>query len=175
MDKKFFTPRMILVGMAIIAAVMMRLIPHWPNFTPVAAIALFGGAYISRKSLAFLLPVAAMLISDLFLGFHSTMIAVYLGMIITVMIGITLRNRVKAGNVVIASLVSSVIFFLITNFASWMSGMMPYSLDFSGLMQAYIAGIPFFNNGLLGDLFYSTVFFGGFYLITQRYPSLAKV
>jgi len=83
MDKKFFTPRMILVFTAIIAAVVMRLMPHWPNFTPVAAIALFGGAYINRKYLAFLLPVAAMLISDLFLGFHSAMIAVYIGMMIS--------------------------------------------------------------------------------------------
>lgn len=174
MDKKFITPRMILVVTAIVAAVVMRLIPHWPNFTPVAAIALFGGAYITRKSLAFLLPVAALFISDLFLGFHSTMVAVYVGMMITVGLGMALRNRVKAGNVVIASLVSSVIFFLITNFASWLSGMMPYSPDFSGLMMAYAAGIPFFNNGMLGDLFYSTVLFGGFYLIALRYPSLAK-
>jgi len=174
MDKKLITPRMILVVTAIVAAVTMRLIPHWPNFTPVAAIALFGGAYINRKSLAFLMPIAAMLISDLFLGFHATMFAVYIGMTITVMLGIALRNRVKTGNVVVASLVSSIIFFLITNFASWLSGMMPYPLDFNGLMMAYAAGIPFFNNGLLGDLFYNTILFGSFYLITQRYPALAK-
>lgn len=174
MENKFFTPRTILIFAAIFGAAIMRLLPHWPNFTPVAAMALFGGVYISRKALAFIIPLAAMFLSDLIIGFHSTMLAVYVGVIITVLIGLGLKNRVKAGNVVIASLISSVIFFLITNFGAWMSGLMPYSKDFSGLVQAYIAGIPFFNNGLMGDLFYSTVFFGGFYLVTKRYPSLVK-
>lgn len=174
MENKFFTPRTILIFAAIFGAAIMRLLPHWPNFTPVAAMALFGGVYISRKALAFIIPLAAMFLSDLIIGFHSTMVAVYVGVIITVLIGLGLKNRVKAGNVVIASLISSVIFFLITNFGAWMSGLMPYSKDFSGLVQAYIAGIPFFNNGLMGDLFYSTVFFGGFYLVTKRYPSLVK-
>ncbi|MEA5110940.1 MAG: DUF6580 family putative transport protein [Lentimicrobium sp.] len=174
MEKKFFTTRTVLILSAIAVAAVMRLVPHWPNFTPVAAIALFGGAYINRKALAFLVPLAAMLISDLFLGFHSTLLAVYAAFIITVFIGLKLGKNVKAGNVALASVSSSVIFFLITNFASWMSGMMPYSPDFSGLMQAYAAGIPFFNNGLLGDLFYNTVLFGGFYLISRRYPSIVK-
>jgi hypothetical protein len=174
MENKLFTPRTILIFTAIFGAAILRLLPHWPNFTPVAAMALFGGAYINRKALAFIIPLAAMLLSDLVIGFHSTMIAVYAGIIITVLIGLGLKNRVKAGNVVIASVISSVVFFLITNFGAWMSGFMPYSKDFSGLIQAYIAGIPFFNNGLMGDLFYSTVFFGGFYFVTKRYPSLAK-
>lgn len=174
MDRKILNTRNIIIFLAITGAAFMRLIPHWPNFTPVAAMALFGGAYINRKALAFLVPLAAMLISDMVIGFHSTMIAVYAGIIITVMIGFALSNKVKAGNVLLASVISTIIFFLITNFGAWMSGMMPYSKDFSGLMQAYIAGIPFFNNGLLGDLFYSTVFFGGFYLISKRYPSVAK-
>ncbi|HOI88809.1 MAG TPA: hypothetical protein PLV51_13205 [Lentimicrobium sp.] len=174
MEKKHVSTRFMIVVIAISLAVLMRLVPHWPNFTPVAAIALFSGATIHRKSLAFLIPVFAMLLSDIVLGFHATMLAVYAGFLITVLIGFRLRNRVKAGNVVLASLSSSVIFFLITNFGAWISGMMPYSKDFSGLMQAYIAGIPFFNNGLLGDLFYSTVLFGAFYLVTRRYPALAK-
>ncbi|MBW6489697.1 MAG: hypothetical protein K0B15_00755 [Lentimicrobium sp.] len=174
MVKKLFNTRNIIIFVAIIGAAFMRLLPHWPNFTPVAAMALFGGAWINRKALAFLVPLSAMLISDLFIGFHSTMIAVYAGIIVTVMIGFALRNRVKAGNVVMASVVSTLVFYLITNFGAWMSGMMPYPKDFSGLMQAYIAGIPFFNNGLMGDMFYSTVFFGGFYLISKRYPSVVK-
>lgn len=174
MNKNFFNPRMVLIFVAILTAAFMRLIPHWPNFTPVAAIALFSGAFISRKSLAMLIPFAALLISDLFLGFHSTMIAVYAAFVITVLTGFWLRNRVKAGNVALASVFSSVVFFLITNFGSWMSGMMPYPMDLSGLMMAYAAGIPFFNNGLLGDLFYSTVLFGGFYLVGVRFPSMVK-
>lgn len=174
MDKKFLNSRMIFVITAILVAAIARLLPHWPNFTPVAAIAIFGGAYINRKALAFVLPVAAMLISDLIIGFHTTMIAVYTGMIVAVGIGMLLRNRVKAGNVAIASITSSIVFFLITNFAAWYTGLMPYTRDFSGLVQSYIAGLPFFNTGLLGDLFYSTILFGSFYLISRRVPSLVK-
>lgn len=165
---------MIFVISAILFAVVMRLVPHWPNFTPVAAIAIFGGVYINRKSLAFILPVIAMLLSDLIIGFHGTMIAVYAGMIIAAGIGMMLRNKVKAGNVLIASLSSSIIFFLITNFASWYTGLMPYSRDFAGLLQAYVAGVPFFNTAVLGDLFYNAIIFGSFYLISRRVPSLIK-
>jgi hypothetical protein len=175
MNNKFFTPRMILISTAILTAAFMRLVPHWPNFTPVAAIALFSGANISRKSVAFLVPFAAMFISDFFLGFHSTMLTVYAAFGITVLIGFWLNSRVKAGNVVLASVFSSVVFYLITNFGSWISGMMPYPMNFSGLMEAYAAGIPFFNNGLLGDLFYNTILFGGFYLVGLRFPKLVRV
>jgi hypothetical protein len=174
MNNKFFSPRMMLIITAILAAAFMRLVPHWPNFTPVAAIALFSGANISRKSMAFMIPFAAMFISDLFLGFHSTMIAVYAAFGITVLTGMWLSNRMKTGNVALASVFSSVVFFIITNFGSWLSGMMPYSKDFSGLIQAYAAGVPFFNNGLLGDLFYNTILFGGFFLIGLRFPKLIK-
>ena len=165
---------MIFVISAILFAVVMRLLPHWPNFTPVAAIAIFGGAYISRKSLAYLLPILAMFISDLIIGFHGTMLAVYLGMAFAAFIGIQLRNRVKIGNVALASVASSVVFFIITNFASWYTGLMPYTRDFAGLMNAYIAGVPFFNTSLVGDLFYSGVLFGSFYLISRRVPSLVN-
>lgn len=165
---------MVLIFVAILTAAFMRLIPHWPNFTPVAAIALFSGTYISRKSLALLIPLSALLLSDLVLGFHSTMIAVYAAFGITVLVGFWLHNRVKFGNIALASVFSSVTFFLITNFGSWISGMMPYPMNFSGLMMAYSAGIPFFNNGLLGDLFYNTILFGGFFLVGIRYPSLVK-
>ncbi|HLN53511.1 MAG TPA: DUF6580 family putative transport protein [Lentimicrobium sp.] len=174
MENKFLTPRMIFVISAILVAAVMRLIPHYPNFTPVAAIAIFGGAYINRKSLAFLIPIIAMFISDLIIGFHTTMLAVYAGMIASVAIGMALRNRVKIGNVILASVASSMIFFLITNFASWYTGLMPYSKDFTGLMAAYIAGLPFFNTSLLGDLFFSTVLFGSFYLVSRKVPSMIR-
>lgn len=151
----------------------MRLIPHWPNFTPVAAIAIFGGAYIYRRSLALILPVSIMFISDLIIGFHSTMVAVYFGMILAALIGMQLRNKVKSGTVALASVASSVVFFLVTNFAAWMSGYLPYTMDFAGLMAAYAAGVPFFNTSLLGDLFYSTVLFGSFYFVSRRVPSIA--
>jgi hypothetical protein len=174
MATKQITPRFIFVVSLVFIAVAMRLIPHWPNFTPVAAIALFGGTYISRKWLAFLIPIAAMLISDAIIGFHNYLISVYVCFAIAVGIGLLLRNKVNVWTVGGASLFSSVLFFLITNFAVWL-GSPFYSQDITGLINCYALGIPFFNNGVLGDLFYNMVFFGGFYLAQLKFPVLARI
>jgi hypothetical protein len=167
MKKTELTPKFYVVLTMIIAAAMMRLIPHWPNFTPIAAIALFGGTFLKRKDLAFLVPVVAMLVSDLIIGFHSTMLPVYLSFISIVGLGLVLKKRLTVVNTLSASLVASLIFYLVTNFASWTSGMMPYPMNTAGLMQCYIAGLPFLFNGALGDLFYTSVLFGAVYLITN--------
>jgi hypothetical protein len=174
MNKSIFTPKLLLVTAIIILAVVLRLIPHWPNFTPLAAMALFAGTYMKRKKLAFAIPVGAMLISDIFLGFHQTMIAVYAGFTIIVLLGFYLRRSVKVQNVILASLASSAIFYVITNFAVWASGMVGYPMTAGGLMQSYVAAIPFFRNALLVDLFYNAVFFGSFYFVTLRFPALAR-
>lgn len=174
MNNKIFTPRIIVVLCMIIAAAIARLIPHWPNFTPVAAIALFGGTYINRKYLAFLVPVIAMLLSDLVIGFHSFMIAVYASFLLTVVIGFVIRRKPGILSIAAGSLISSVLFFLVTNFAVWM--LTPaYSSSFSGLITCYVAGIPFFSNGIIGDLFYNALLFGSFYTITSRFPALQRV
>lgn len=162
------SPKLYVILIMILAGVFMRLIPHWPNFTPIAAIALFGGTVIKRKELAFLVPVAALLISDSIIGFHSTMISVYLSFIAIVCFGLVLRRRLTVVNTLSASLSASFIFFLVTNFASWTSGLMPYPMNATGLMQSYIAGSPFFLNGILGDLFFTSVLFGAAYLVTNR-------
>lgn len=162
------SPKLYLVLTMIVAGAMMRLIPHWPNFTPIAAIALFGGTFVKRKELAFLIPVAAMLLSDLIIGFHSTMLPVYLSFIAIVGLGLILKQKLTVVNTLSASLASSIIFYLVTNFASWYSGIMPYPMNVGGLVQSYIAGLPFFFNGILGDLFYNSVLFGSLYLITNR-------
>lgn len=174
MMSKIFTPRFIFIISVIFAGAIFRLLPHWPNFTPIAAIALFGGTYISRKSLAFAIPLIAMLVSDAIIGFHSYMISIYISFIIIVMIGFILKKRVKFGSVLIASLSGSVLFFIITNFAVWL-GSPYYAQTFQGLIACYAAGLPFFNNGILGDLFYNAVFFGGFYLVQLRFPALARI
>jgi hypothetical protein len=173
MNKSLITPRFLVIVSVIAGAAFLRLLPHWPNFTPIAGIALFGGTYLGRKHLAFVIPFAAMLLSDFFLGFHQTMLGVYIGFALIVGLGFLLRKRVGILFVLSASVVSSLIFFLVTNFAAWQTGMMPYPMNSSGLIEAYVAGLPFLNNGLLGDLFYNSVFFGGFYLATQKFPQLA--
>lgn len=174
MRKIELTPKLYVVIVMIVTAAMMRLIPHWPNFTPIAAIALFGGTIVKRKDLAFLIPVAAMLLSDLVIGFHSTMLPVYLSFIAIVAFGLVLQRRLTVVNTLSASLAASVLFYLVTNFASWTSGLMPYPMNASGLIQSYIAGLPFLFNGVLGDLFYTSVLFGAAYLVTNRQAVYVK-
>jgi hypothetical protein len=184
MNKNIWNARFAVLTGIILAGAFMRLIPHWPNFTPIAAMALFGGAYFGRRFLAFAIPLAAMMVSDLLIGFHDGMIAVYAAFAITVGIGLFLRRRLNAATLIGASLTSSVLFFLITNFASWLTSPMLYTADFAGLMQSYAAGLVFFNDGslgisffmneVLGGLFYNTLFFGAFYFASQRFPALAR-
>jgi hypothetical protein len=184
MNKKIMNTRFAVLAGIIIAAAFMRLIPHWPNFTPIAAMALFGGAYMSKRYLAFALPIAAMFVSDLLIGFHNGMMAVYIAFAITVTIGIFISKKVNVRSIIGASLTSSVIFFLITNFASWLTSPQLYTANFAGLMQCYTAGLVFFNDGsygvsffmneVIGGLFYNGLFFGAFYLVKQRFPVLAR-
>ena len=164
---------LILTGMIFIAA-FVRLIPHPPNFVPVAAIALFGGAYFTKRWVAFLIPLAAMLITDLILGFHSTMWAVYLSFVIIVGIGMLMIKQKKVSNIFLASVSASVLFFVITNFAVWAFGIY-YPKGLSGLAASYTAAIPFFHYTLLGDLFFVTLMFGSFELVKTKYPQLAEV
>ncbi len=175
MNTKIFKSQFFFIAALVLLAAVLRFIPHWPNFTPLAAMALFGGTYIKRKELAFLLPIAAMFVSDLFIGFHATMIWVYVAFIAIVALGFVLRRNVKVVNVVAMSLASSTLFFLVTNFGTWMTQMMPYPMNVAGLMQAYIAGLPFFLNGIMGDLFFCTVLFGSYYVISKRVLALNQV
>jgi hypothetical protein len=168
MGNKILTSRFYLIVSLIVAGAFMRLVPHWPNFTPIAAIALFGGTYIKRKELAFLIPVATLLLSDLILGFHNTMLAVYASFAMIVALGFVLRRFVSVHGVIIASLASSLLFFLVTNFAVWYSGLVPYPHTAVGLAASYTAGLPFLWNGMLGDLFYNAFLFGAYYLITNK-------
>ncbi len=174
MIKRIFTTRFIFILTLIFAAAIMRLIPHWPNFTPVAALALFGGTYINRKYLAFLVPLAALFLGDIVLGLHEYMVPVYACFILTVLLGFAIKRKTTVLTVISASIASSLIFFLVTNFASWIQSPLIYDQTFSGLMTCYIAGIPFLNNGISGDLFYSGVLFGSFYFAVSRIPALQR-
>ncbi|MCH9029416.1 MAG: hypothetical protein IH819_07320 [Bacteroidetes bacterium] len=164
---------LILIGMIFIAA-FIRLIPHPPNFAPIAAMALFGGAYFTKRWVAFLIPLAAMFITDLILGFHSAMWAVYLSFMLIVVIGILLIKQKKISNIFLASVSASVLFFAITNFAVWASGIY-YPKGLSGLAASYTAAIPFFHYTLLGDLFFVTLMFGSYELVKMKYPNLIKI
>jgi hypothetical protein len=168
------TPRFLVLAGLILVAALTRLIPHPPNFTAIGAMALFGGAYFDRKYLAFAIPLTAMFLSDIIIGFHPGMYAVYLSFILIVVIGMTLKDRKKIGNIFLAAVSASVLFFIITNFAQWISYPL-YSKDITGLIACYVAAIPFFHYTLLGDLFFAGVLFGAFELAKVKFPQLAKV
>jgi hypothetical protein len=179
MKSKVFTPQFIFVSSAIFVAALSRLLPHIDNFTPIAAMALFGGAYITDKRLAFAVPLLAMLVSDVALqvmfgwGFHNTIAYVYASFAITTVIGIIVKRKITVISVIAGSLISSILFFLITNFGYWATT--DFQSGVTGLNAAYVAGLPFFRATMLGDLLFNTVLFGSFYLAQYKFPTLAKV
>lgn len=164
--------QIISVSAIIFALALFRLLPHWPNVSPVAAMALFGGAYFADKRLALIIPFLALLLSDLILGLHDTMIFVYAGFALTVVIGVLLKGRVSITSTAFAAIAASLVFFLLTNFGVWLTSPL-YVKSAEGLLQAYVAGIPFLQNSLLGNLVYSAVIFGG-YAFLQRHVAVLK-
>jgi hypothetical protein len=156
---------------AILVAAALRLLPHPPNFTPIGAMALFGGAYLGRRALAFAAPLGALLLSDLILGFHSGMPYVYGSVALIVLIGWAVASRKTPLRIAAAALASSLLFFAVTNFGTWATGEL-YPPTLAGLAACYVAAIPFFQNTLAGDLFFSALLFGGFALAEARLPSL---
>ncbi len=143
-------------------AAVLRLLPHPPNIAPIAAMALFGGAYLDKKY-AIIIPLLALFFSDLFLGFYGMekMVFVYGSFLLIGCIGIWLKKHKKTTNIIIATLLSSLLFYLITNFGVWLIGTM-YPKTFSGLIDCFVAAIPFFRNTLIGDFLYTGLFFMGY-------------
>lgn len=141
-------------------ATLLRLLPHPANIAPIGALALFGGAYLNKKY-AIVVPLLAMFLSDIVLGFHDTILFVYGSFVIAGFIGIWLRNHMSFQTIIAATLASSLLFYLITNFGVWVVGSL-YPKTVSGLLESYINAIPFLRNTLLGDLFYVGVIFGSY-------------
>ena len=158
---------LILSVVLILVAAATRLLPHPPNFTPLIAISLFGGAFLANRFLAALIPVGAMFLSDLVIGFHDLMIPIYVLMIVTSLVGRQLRNSQSALKIGGYSVGSSLVFFLVTNLFVWMSSGM-YSLDVSGLIACYMMAIPFFQNQVMGDLLYTAFLFGTMILLQRQ-------
>ena len=162
--KDLLTPRFIVLSLLVIAAALTRalpyLIPHIWNFTAIGALAIFSGAQFSNRGLAFILPLAAMAISDIVIGNGFSVL-------------VLVRSKVTVTNVVLASFISASVFFLITNFAFFYPATL-YPHNFSGILTSYAAGLPFFRNMLIGNMVFSAVLFSSFYLLSKRYPVLAK-
>ncbi|MFH1428102.1 MAG: DUF6580 family putative transport protein [Patescibacteria group bacterium] len=149
----------------IFLGVVSRLLPHAWNFAPIVAIALFAGVYLGRNY-AIILPVLAMVLGDIFIGFYEwpLMLTVYSSFMIAGIIGLLIRKCKSLETVIAGSLLSSTIFFLLTNWAVWQFSFW-YEKSWSGLLTCYTMALPFFRNTLFGDLFYVGVFFGAYELI----------
>jgi len=174
--KDILTPRFIVLSLLVLAAASTRalpyLIPHVWNFTAIGALAIFAGAQFNNRSLAFIMPLAAMAVSDIFIG-NGFSPLVYGGFIAMVACGFLMRNKISVSNVVLTSFISASIFYLITNFAFFYPVTM-YPHNVSGILTSYTAALPFFRNMLIGNLVFSAVLFSSFYLLAKKYPALAK-
>ena len=173
----------VLAGMIVLAA-LSRLIPHPPNFSPIEAVALFGGAYFAQRAWAIAVPLVAMAISDLVLGLvnggiyldyflNAHFLSIYACIALCTLLGFGLRGHVNGARVLGYSLAGSVLFFLMTNFAVWATANPSLAPACGqGLGACYVAGLPFFQWTLLGTLFYSALLFGSFALLRARIPQL---
>lgn len=141
----------------ILTGFALRLMPHMPNFTPVAAIALFSGAYLNKKY-AVIVPLMLMVASDLFIGLHNVTLFTWGGFILTAALGMMLKKGKSPGKIVSMSVISSLLFYVISNFGVWAMGWYPPT--FKGLVACYVMALPFLRDFTVSTLFYSAAFFG---------------
>lgn len=181
--------RTIIISLLVIG-IGSRLIPHYPNFTAVGAISLFGAAFAGRRSIAIIIPFLIMLFSDMILNnfiyasaypndfgqfsfMYKGALWTYAALGIIVIFGYTLfRNGVGLPKVFAGAIGSSLLFFLITNFGVWAMSTF-YPVNLAGLLACYTAGLPFLVNQMLGDMFFSMVLFGVALHVFQLKPKMA--
>jgi hypothetical protein len=167
-------PRALLILGIVLAAAALRVVPHPRNFAPIGAIALFGGAYLSSRRAAIVVPLLSLVAGDIFTGFHELIFYVYASFLVSVAIGFLLRRKKSVARIGAATLAGALQFFLVTNFAVWEASIGNYPKNMGGLAECYIAGIPLFWNTLAGDAFYAALLFGAMALAEKRFPSLRE-
>ena len=177
-----FNARTTSLILIVLAAAATRLLPHPPNMTTITALALFGGATLADRRLAFGVPLLAMLLADLVLASISSasviswqahLVEQYLPLAAVVVLGFALRGRRAPLRVLTATLAGSLLFFALSNFGVWMAeGLYPKTGE--GLVACYVAAIPFLANSLAGDLAYAALLFGGLALLERRFSVLRE-
>jgi hypothetical protein len=155
-----------IAGGLIAAGVILRLVPHVANFAPVGAIALFGGAVLPKR-LAWWLPLAIMVASDLIIGLHDTILFTWLGFTLVGLFGMLWRDVKNRWRATFGAVGGAIIFYIVSNFGVWVVGKM-YAHTFQGFIDCYAAGIPFLRTSLIADVTYSILLFGAFALASQR-------
>ena len=164
--------KVILICAIIFLVSLTRIFPHPPNFTPILALAIFGGAYLPNRITAISLPIISMFISDLIIGFHSQIFTVYATIILLSILGHLMKTK-NFKNFAITGFTGSLIFFIITNFSVWLGGNL-YPLTIDGIIQCYIMAIPFFHNTLISTMLFLTILFFG-YTFTEKKISNLKI
>src|SRR5438874_8196532 len=175
--------RTLALSVFVLAAALTRLLPHPPNFAPITAMAVFGAISFGRWRTALVTPLLALFASDLgkeYLYHHgmSAQWGIYRGMWVTygttaliALMSRLARGTRRVGVMAGTTLLGSIVFFLVTNFAVWArSTRFPHTFD--GLLDCYVIAIPFFRNSLAGDVVYATILFGAWALAERRVPGL---
>ncbi len=184
MEKNKITLRFGVISAIILLAAMSRLVPHPANFAPIGGMALFGAAYYSKRYWIFIIPILSMWLADLvlnnvvyaryfdhFVWFYQGCYWTYGAFILIGLIGIVTLKKIRIQNLILTSLLASIVFFLLSNFGVWASTNM-YPKNFSGLIACYTAGLPFFKNTIMGDLVYTGVLFGTFEFAQRKIPAI---
>lgn len=176
MIEKIKSPRFVVLSLLVLLAACTRalplLIPHSWNFTGIGALAIFAGAQFKDSRFAFAMPLAAMLLADLFIIGEGLDLLVYIGFVFMVACGVCIRGRADLFRVGLASVVGTLVFYLITNFAYFYTqDIHPH--NWAGVVESYVVALPFLRNMLIGDLFYGVLLFGGFHFIEKHYPILS--
>jgi len=156
------------VGVRLLIFFVPGALPY--NFTPVEAIALFGGAYFSDRRLAFIVPLAAMFVADMIIGLHPLLPVIYACIAASVVLGFGLRDRVSVLRVAGLGIAGSLLFFAVVSFVEWLLGDTDYCR--AGIVSCYVAALPFLKNWMAGTLVWSAVLFGGFELLKRSWTRL---
>ena len=177
-NNKSYNTIYLIAGIILIGAIS-RIIPHAPNFTAMGAIALFGGRYINNERLKYIIPIGAMVLSDIALksiGINlpswKVQVTIYLSFSLIVLMGDIFIKSKQPKSIIITSLGASTLFFLLSNLAVWANGGYGYSIE--GLITCYVMAIPFLSNTILGDLTYCAILFGAYQYITISSPAFSK-
>lgn len=142
----------------ILAVAITRFLPHPPNFSPVMAVALFGSAVFANRYIGFTVALLAMVVSDFFLGMHSTLPFVYASMLLAAFLGNLLRENRSVLRIVATTMAGSVLFFVVTNLGVFIMQDL-YAKNLQGLGECFAMALPFFQNSLAGDMVFTAVLF----------------
>ena len=176
----------VVVFSMILFAALSRMLPHTYNFSPLGAMALFGAVHFTNKWQAFIIPITATWLSDLFINnviyaqyypeftwFYEGFYWQYASYLLIGLVGMVVISKVNVPRVLTGLLASSTIFFLVSNFGVWV-GSKTYTQDIAGLSLCYAAGLPFIKGTMMGDLVYGTILFGGFAWLEKRFFTTVK-